>query len=163
MSRSQANTTISNTLGVIAVIGMLFATLGAWLYDGLRNFHWGDDGLRHAEIVEVLPYFFWFAVWFGLLLGRRGAARLVCNVRCLCWMAAGAILGRAAFFMVAGDLTTPSNRLEGVAFASISAAAHVIAWLCALMGAAAGAALAWTLPARRLPGWSYRRGQTELL
>src|SRR5713226_4796035 len=62
---------------------------------------------RHEEIVEVLPYFFWFAVWFGLLLGRRGAARVVCSGRSLCWAAAGAILGRVAFQMTVGDLPTP--------------------------------------------------------
>jgi hypothetical protein len=151
VSKAKVETTVATTLGVIAGLGMLFCASDAWIYDAWLNSPWGDDGLPHEEIVEVLPFFFWFAVWFGLLLGRRGAARVICNGRSLCWAAAGAILGRVAFQMTVGDLPTPDRYRASVCPPSIGAAAAVITWLCIFVGAAAGAAMAWLLPLQRLP------------
>jgi hypothetical protein len=157
VTKATVEAKIAVILRVVAVLGMLFAAFTAWLYDGLLNSHWGDDGVQHIEIVEVLPHFFWFAVWFGLLLGRQGAARVLCNGRALCWSAAGAIVGKALLFMVAGDLITSPDYPDWLSLAPVHAAGHVITWLCALMGAAAGATLAWQLPERLLPAGFYRR------
>jgi hypothetical protein len=142
VSNSKAETTVATGLGVVAVLVMLLTAFCASFFDDLLHSHWGDDGVQHLEIVEVLPYFFWFAVAFTLLLGRRGAARVVCNGHTFCWAAAGAILGRLAIGRLVGDLITPDNYLQGLSAAPVDAAGHVITWLCILMGAAAGASLA---------------------
>jgi hypothetical protein len=154
-SHRRAETIAAKTLGVVAVLVMLLNAFGASLHDQLLHSPWGDDSLQHLEIVEVLPYFFWFAVGFALLLGRRVVASVACNGPVLCWAAAGAVLSRWVIRMLVGDLTTPDNYLQGVSAVPVDAAGHVITWLCIIMGAAAGAVLAQTAAE-----WLRRRTRT---
>src|SRR5689334_12199977 len=95
---------LATALGIIAVLGMLSNVFGATWYDGLLGTPW-DGGSHELEIVEVLPYFFWFAVWFGLLVSRQAVALALCSPRCVCAAVAGAIVGHALFRAAVGDLT----------------------------------------------------------
>jgi hypothetical protein len=150
MRKTKAGTDVTTMVGSIAIPGMLIAAFGAYRYDAALGSLSHQDGLQHLEIVEVLPYFFWFAVSFSLLLGRQQVARTLCNWRCLCWAGAGGILARLLFRVALGDITTIDHYSQWLSQPPVDAAASVLTWLCTLMGAVGGAALAWQLPVRPL-------------
>jgi hypothetical protein len=147
MSQTLDEGRLATALGGIAVLGMLISIFGAGSYqEGLRSV-WGQDGLQHLEIVEVLPYYFWCAVWFGVLVGRRQVALALCNGYCLCGAVAGAILGRLLFRAAAGDLTVDHSP-QWLSSAPVDAASSVLTWLFILMGVVGGVALVWQLSSR---------------
>jgi hypothetical protein len=145
--RPTAVAVLQAALGVIAVLGMLFAVFGAGLYDGFINSPWGADGLEHNETIELLPYLFWFLVWLGLFLWRRRAAAVLCNWRSLCGCVGGAILGGAPASLIArhvlaagtSEFLSPLHPLMPLqpAYAEV----NVIVSLGVLMGAALGLAM----------------------